>query len=155
MIGKGVRHINSLRQPELIKNCRYFNQLISDDLQLRTKYFETFFKRARGADLVFFDPDNGLGVKSIPKGRKKSSKYIYWDELEMSYKLGHSILIYQHFPRKERTSFINSLVQRFITLQGLPSVISYCTPYVAFLLLPQPRDKKYFLNKTLYISEKW
>ena len=155
VIERGVRHVNSLREPELIFNCRYFDQVISDDLYLRAKYFETFFKRAKGANLVFFDPDNGLGVKSVPKGKKRSSKYIYWDELETTYRSGHSILLYQHFPRKERTSFVHGLVQKFKTLKGLPCVISYCTPYVAFLLLPQPRNENYFLNKTRFISENW
>jgi len=155
VIEGGVRDVSRIRQPELVPNCRYYTQVIPDDLHSRAQYFEKFFKRAQGADLVFFDPDNGLEVNSIPRGKKQSSKYIYWDELETSYRLGHSILLYQHFPRRERTSFIRGLVRRFRTLDGIPCVVSYCTSHVAFLLLPQPHHEGIFARGSRVISRRW
>ena len=97
----------------------------------------------------------GLEVKSVPRGKKKSSKYIYWSEIEASYKSGHSILLYQHFPRKPRESFIRSLIQQFKALEGIRSVISYCTFHVAFLLIPQPHHEDMFIENTVQISQTW
>jgi hypothetical protein len=45
--------------------------------------------------LIFFNPENGLEVLSCRKGKKDSSKYVYWDEVSKSYGSGHSVLIHQ------------------------------------------------------------
>jgi hypothetical protein len=50
-------------------------------------------------DLVFFGPDNGLEVRSVPKDHPKSGKYIYWNELALFWKRGKSLLIYHHLNR--------------------------------------------------------
>ena len=44
------------------------------------------------ADLVFFDPDNGIEIASVKKGRKDSSKFVYLDEIGASYAAGKSAL---------------------------------------------------------------
>ncbi len=54
------------------------------------------------ADLIFLDPDNGLEVASQPRGRKDSSKYVFWDEVESLWKQGTSLLLFQHFARENR-----------------------------------------------------
>ncbi len=155
VLDKGIRHVNIIEQANVLRNCRFFDDVIQDDIHLRDQYFHKFFKFAAGADLVFFDPDNGLEVKSVPRGKRKSSKYIYWGEVEASYKSGHSILIYQHFPRKPRESFICGLVQQFKALEGIRSVISYCTFHVAFLLIPQPQHENMFIENTVQVSQNW
>jgi hypothetical protein len=155
VLGKGIRHVNIIEGANVLKNCRFFDEIIHDDACLRDQYFDKFSKFAEGADLVFFDPDNGLGVKSVPRGKKKSSKYIYWNEVEASYKSGHSILLYQHFPRKPREPFIRSLIQQFKALEGIRSVISYCTFHVAFLLIPQPHHENMFIENTNQVTRNW
>ena len=155
VIVRGTRSVNVIERAEVIRNCRFYSDIIKDDLSLRDHYFKKFFRYARGAELVFFDPDNGLGVKSVPRGKKKSSKYIYWNEVETSYKSGHSILLYQHFPRKPRDSFIRGLVQQFKSLEGIPSVFSFCTMHVTFLLIPQPCHEKMFTENILKVSQNW
>lgn len=155
VLGKGIRRIDIIEKANVLSNCRFYNEIIQDDARLRDQYFDRFFEFASGADLVFFDPDNGLGVKSVPRGKKKSSKYIYWGEVEQSYKSGYSILLYQHFPRKPRDSFIRGLIQQFKALDGIRSVISYCTLHVAFLLIPQPDHEDMFTQNTARLSEDW
>jgi hypothetical protein len=59
-----------------------------------------------GRDLVFFDPDNGIEVLSKPCGGRDSSKYVYWDELQETYRSGQSVLVYQIFP-PQRALFIH------------------------------------------------
>lgn len=155
VLDKGIRDVNTIERANVLKNCRFYDEIIQDDMRQRDQYFNRFFKFAEGADLVFFDPDNGLEVKSVPRGKKKSSKYIYWSEVEASYKSGHSILLYQHFPRKPRDSFIRGLIQQFKTVVGACNVISYCTFHVAFLLVPQPHHEDMFIENTLRISQNW
>lgn len=155
VLDKGVRHVNIIERAKVIQNCRFYDEVIQDDTHQRDQYFDKFSEFAEGAGLVFFDPDNGLEVKSVPRGKKKSSKYIYWSEIEASYKAGHSILLYQHFPRKPRESFIRGLIQQFKALEGVRSITSYCTVHVAFLLIPQPHHEDMFVKNTVQVSQTW
>jgi hypothetical protein len=50
-------------------------------------------------DLVFFDPDNGVEVASVPKQHPNAGKYIYWDELIPFWQRGHTLLVYHHLNR--------------------------------------------------------
>jgi len=38
--------------------------------------------KLENCDLIFFDPDNGLEVKSRQLGSKGSNKYLYLNEVE-------------------------------------------------------------------------
>lgn len=91
------------------------------------------------ADLVFFDPDNGLEV-SLPKGRKNSSKYLYLDEAAAFYEAGKSLLIYQHFPRVERKAFLTSCTERLRSVASGCAVWAFTTSHVVFLLLIHPES---------------
>ena len=152
---KGMRDVSIIERGDILPNCSFYREYVHDDDSLRYKFFEGFCDFARGTDLVFFDPDNGLEVKSVPRGKRGSSKYIYLDEIELSYRSGHSLLIYQHFPRKPREQFIRSLIRRFKTLDGIRSVFSYCTSHVAFLLIPQRDHEEMFAENSRRIKDNW
>jgi hypothetical protein len=51
------------------------------------------------AGVVFFDPDNGLETKSVPKSHPKAGKYIYWDDLLPFWTRGQSLIVYHHLNR--------------------------------------------------------
>ena len=155
VLEKGVRNVSHIEKDNILPKCRFYKEFIYDDIDSRARFFKKFLEFAQGTDLVFFDPDNGLEVKSVPRGRKRSSKYIYWSEVEVAYRSGHSILLYQHFPRKPRESFIRSLIHQFKALDGIRNVISYCTFHVAFLLIPQPHHEEMFIENTARVSESW
>jgi len=155
VLRKGVRDVNSIERANILHNCRFYNVLIRDDINLRDQYFKRFLKFAEDADLVFFDPDNGLEVKSVPRGRRASSKYVYWDEVRASYEAGHSLMIYQHFPRSSRELFLRNLLRKFKEFVRAPQVFSYCTFHVAFLVIPQPRHEEMFKKHNSIVSEVW
>jgi len=80
-------------------------------------------KKTAGVDIVFFDPDNGIEIPSKPIGRKGSSKFVAWNEIKGVWNSGCSILIYQHFNRKERMAFAECLISE---LRGsLPASLSH------------------------------
>ena len=98
VIKKNSRTIQLIQKHRFIPHARYLKGLVSDNMNHRQKYFERLSRIAQSSDLIFFDPDNSLEVKSKPKGKKDSFKYLYWDEVVKMCKLGYSLLIYQHFP---------------------------------------------------------
>ena len=123
------------RERNLIPSASYFEEYLSDDLQARTKYMESFMHLSSSAKLLFFDPDNGMEVASVRLGRKGSSKYLYWEELDAFSPRDASILIYQHFPRVERQRFIDQQANRFLSETEYSHVMSFRTANVVFFLL--------------------
>ena len=83
-------------------------------------------------DLVFFDPDNGI-ERSIPIGRRGSSKYIYWNEIVATFESGASILVYQHFPREKRESFTTKLLDELRCRTKSVYVHAWSASHVIFL----------------------
>jgi hypothetical protein len=71
-------------------------------------------------ELVFFDPDNGLEVASIPKLHPKAGKYIFWDELIPFWNRKNSLLIYHHLNRTTSAARqVEVLARRFaVELDG-------------------------------------
>ena len=155
VLKKGLRDVSTIERGDILPNCRFYKEHIHDDTGLRDKFFDKFFKFAQGVDLVFFDPDNGLEIRSIPIGRKNSSKYLYWSEVEASYSAGHSLLIYQHLPRRPRETFIHNIVSSFYAITGVHRVISYCTAHVVFFLVLQPYHEEFFIKRNAEIAHRW
>jgi hypothetical protein len=91
-------------------------------------------KAFKTCELTFFDPDNGLEVKSTAKGRKRSSKYAHLDEIADHYVAGRSILLYQHFPHVSRDDFIKATASRLRSNLAGSTIWSFKAPHVVFLL---------------------
>lgn len=155
VIDKGVRSVDALAGSGILLNCKFFADLLPDDLTLRESYFERFFRFARGSDLVFFDPDNGLGITAVKRGKRNSSKYVYPCEVERAWSDGHSVLFYQHFPRRPRDTFLRNLVGSLRHLPGLRSVYLFATSHVVFVLLPTAAHELRFRGAAEDIRRRW
>jgi hypothetical protein len=151
-----TRNVASIETSQILPGCRFPpRQELEDELQLRGRYFHEFTAFAKGADLVFFDPDNGLEINSVPKGHSGSSKYVCIDELRAVYDQGSSVLLYQHFCRKRRVPFIEDRVYAIGGATQAPCAWSFRTSHAVFLLFPRPELVDYFANRVKLISEKW
>jgi hypothetical protein len=71
-----IRSVDAIEGTDVLPNCRFYSPLVGDDVKARQHYFRELLKFAKGSQLVFFDPDNGLEVKSVPSGCKNSSKLL-------------------------------------------------------------------------------
>ena len=94
-----------------------------------------------GADVVFFDPDNGIEVPSSPVGRKGSSKYLTWQEIQEVWAAGCSLLIYQHFRHEPRETFAASVVSELRRRTAAPFTEAFRTAHVLFVLVAQARHE--------------
>ena len=149
---RGVRYV---RERNLISSASYFEEFLTDDQQQREQYMERFMNLSPNADLLFFDPDNGMEVASVPPGHKGSSKYLYWDEIRPILPESLSILVYQHFPRVERQGFIDQLADRFLMETGYSHVLSFRTTNVVFFLLVAQRYLSFLEGRASAIKTKW
>jgi hypothetical protein len=127
------RRLQTIEDSGAITGALYYNETLPDDAAGRATFMERCAAEFRNAELVFFDPDNGLEV-SLAKGRKNSSKYLYLDEAAAFYEAGKSLLIYQHFPRVERNAFLTSCTERLRGVAPRCAVWAFTTAHVVFLL---------------------
>src|SRR5690606_36676309 len=133
------RRLQTIEDSGAIPGAGYFNEMLPDDAAGRATYMERCATEFQDADLVFFDPDNGLEV-SLPKGRKNSSKYLYLAELAAFYEAGKSLVVYQHFPRVERKAFLPSCTERPLVVATVCTVWAFTTSHVVFSLLVHPES---------------
>ena len=155
VLRRGLRNVSEIENSTVLPSCSFFSKLVPDDRGARAVYHEGAIDSARGCELVFFDPDNGIEVQSKPCGRKDSSKYLYWCEIEDFWKAGHSLLIYQHFPHVERNPFIEAKARELICRTGALEVISFRTSHVVFLLVPHEERLDFFRGRSGVVEEVW
>jgi len=155
VLHRGVRNVSEIENSEILPSCSFFPEFVPDERKARANYHKSAIDSARGCDLVFFDQDNGIEVKSKPLGRKGSSKYLYWHEIELFWRAGHSLLIYQHFPRVPRESFVRSRAGQLIEKTGAAEVISFSTSHVLFLLVPQAERLEFFRQCSAEVAQRW
>ena len=150
-----TRNVLEAANSDKFPNTIFFNPILEDDAVQRKQYFSNMHRLFKDVDLIFFDPDNGLEIKSKSLGQKDSSKYLYWSEVVECYKSGHSILIYQHFIREERNKFIARMLGNIHTKTGSKNTIYFRTSNVVFFLICQDNHSQYFSNKSKTISDNW
>lgn len=152
---QGKRDVRYAKEMAIIPAARFYDKVLPDDCAGRSRYFESFWDMTEGCDLVFFDPDNGMEVKSKPYGRKGSSKYLYWHEYGEAFSRGFSILVYQHFRRVKRDRFMRQMAEEMGNRTGVGTVYSFRTAYVAFFLLPLESQVAVFERGISQVEGHW
>ncbi|MDX0440629.1 hypothetical protein GOD94_06090 [Sinorhizobium medicae] len=148
------RRLKTIEDSGAVASAVYHNDLLPDDASGRKAYMERCAIEFRDVELIFFDPDNGLEV-SLRKGRKTSSKYLYLDEVAAFYAMGKSLLIYQHFPRIERTAFVTSCVDRLMSVAPDARLWCFATSHVVFFLLVHPESLARVASAAMDACERW
>jgi hypothetical protein len=138
VICDGARDVNRIESSDLLGDAIFHRTMLTDDLGRREAFFAEALRLARGRPLIFFDPDNGLEVESVPAGRRDSCKYLYRADLAAAWEAGHSLVVYQHFPRVDRGRYLRELAAETTAALDARRLVAARTSHVAFLLLPQP-----------------
>ena len=115
---------------------------------------EALNRFARAA-LVFFDPDNGFHVSSVAVGAATSPKYVYRSEVLATYERGHSVLVYQHFPRENHSQFRARAMEELGRLCHRSDVWCYETVDVAFLLVVHASHRESIGDTAKNVIDGW
>lgn len=115
IIDNDCRNIGSIQQSEIFhSNTLYFSEIIPFETE-RFLWHESSLKYLETCDIIFYDPDNGLEVKSIGKLHPNAKKYIYYDEIREAFRKGKSLVIYQHSNRSANSEIqIETRIQQLI-----------------------------------------
>ncbi len=149
------RNVHWVEAERLIPSALFYTEELVDDAARRSEYFRQFLSAAEGCDLVFFDPDIGLEVPSTTFRSRGSSKYLYQEEVRGSFSSGHSLLVYQQFPRMKRDKFIKDQAGRLCEWTGVSRIISFRTAHVVFLLAPQPHHLEHIERQSHLVEARW
>ena len=155
VVKKSIRDVKALERDVLLSGCTFFSCIVPVQREAREEYFASFLRIAGDPKFVFFDPDNGTAVTSVPLGSQRSRKYVYQKELKRSFSRGHSLLIYQHFPRRPRLPFINEQTEKLRNLLDAKAVFTFHNSDVAFFLAAQSDHETYFSAAYEKIKDAW
>ncbi len=148
------RNIHEIEKKRLLPGCTFFSEPLQDGRQEREEYSRDFKSLAKASDLLFFDTDNGVEV-SIPVGRKYSSKYLYWNEIEELSSTGKSLLIFQYHRHVKYDDFLKELHSDFESKTGVTPFCYYRTSFATMILALQDKLTPDFSRINNVIREKW
>ena len=126
IVTSGNRSVRAVSGSELFPNATIFCDAATaattgsalsrvDRMKHRFDWLDIAFKITKQCELVFFDPDNGLEIASVPRHHPNAGKYIYWDELIPFWCRGQALLVYHHLNRtKPAPQQVNDLRSRFL-----------------------------------------
>jgi hypothetical protein len=89
----GDRCVAGVERAGFLDGCLFASNPIDGGGSGRERYFAELERLAGSDALVFFDPDTGLEVSSIPRHRRGAERYLYWDELLRFRDKGASVAI--------------------------------------------------------------
>jgi hypothetical protein len=155
--------LRSSRRPSLsmiegsgiLPRTSYYSPTVPDDIAGRRVWSAGLLESARNADLVFLDPDNGLEIPSKPMGRKDSSKYAAWAEVDALAAAGKSLVIYQHFTREPRAEFIRRIGALVQQHSGAAVIEAFRTPHVLFLVAGQRKHEQVLARALSLVERNW
>ena len=147
--------VELIEKTKLLPRTRFFSDLVPDKREPRYIWSDGLLDAAADMDLVFLDPDNGIEVPSRPIGRKDSSKYVAWNEIERLWKAGCSLLIYQHFPRVPREAFARRIAGEIKRRTAASVTYVFRTTRVLFILAGQSRHKKSLRDGVSCLRSRW
>jgi hypothetical protein len=116
ILSKGNRHVSEFRIQQVChESTVYYENVLEwpvsgnlqsikgreERLRIRTDWVNCGYEKTRDCQLVVFDPDNGLNVKT-KRHASKGPKYAFLDEVEPYYKRGQNLVIYQHVNRSRK-----------------------------------------------------
>lgn len=149
------RDVTLIESAQALPGAEFFSEVLIDQLSFRTEYFKRVREKFADCDLIFYDPDNGIERRSIAKGHRNSAKYVYWDEVVETFQAGHSVLVYQHFPREEHNTYVQRLVQEYQTRLNTSKVYWFRTPQVVYFLSVQERHAEFIASRVGLVSKQW
>lgn len=150
-----VRDISIIEADGVIPNATFFDEMVPDGRQQRTTWFQRSLDALSATDLLSFDPDNGIEIKSKPFGSRGSNKYVFWSEVKLAWERGVSVLLFQHFRREKRDVTIGRSVVRI--REELPDgdVTAIRTPHVLFLLVARLEHRSIAQAGVDLAQERW
>ena len=155
VVASGRRSTAEVEAAAVLEGATFIGDLLDDSRASRTSLFEALWGQTEGPSLVFFDPDIGLAGERIRKGNRRSAMYLFYDELADTYGRGHSLVLYQHFPREQRPAYLSRTFANLRAVCDAPTMFALWSARVAFIVIPQPESKQLLAEAARDFASRW
>ena len=155
VVDSGNRNTIEVETAGVLPGAKFVRDLLEDDKASRSRLFQGLKLETLTPSLVFFDPDIGLAGKSIRKGNRHSSMYLYHDELADAFESGHSLVVYQHFPPEQRLPYLSRTFEKIRASCNPSSMLALWSSRVAFLVILQDEAAPAFIDAAHGIATRW
>jgi hypothetical protein len=141
----GTRDVRQLEESGLVP-ARFHSSLLHDDVARRDAWFSDLTETAASSEVVFLDPDNGLEVPSCRRGARRSSKYVYWQEVQALCAARHSVIVYQHLARVKREVYARQRLEESRAFMGAIPAFVVSAVGVEYFVFPRPEHAERLRN---------
>ena len=140
------KNINMVENSGILQAAVFYHAILDTDsleVSMRTKARRKWHIKAlqalRDVDLVFADPDNGLGINQRA-GLKDSQRFILPDEVADYYSQGQDIFYYHHRDRKKSDSWMGqkTYMKRLLPDARLMAVAAHKWSMRAYIFVIHP-----------------
>jgi hypothetical protein len=139
IVGSGNRTVQAVEDDGMLQRATFFPRRLEDHSSSRHVYFRETRAGLAEPTVVFFDPDIGLASDLMRPGLVRSSMYVFDKELADAYKESHSLVIFHHWGRVARPSYLAGAFKRLRNATGADAAFAVWGPQrVAFFIVPQP-----------------
>jgi hypothetical protein len=118
LVKTGQRNVQEIENSNLVKVKHYYRQI--KDIKI---------DEING--ILFFDPDNGIEVKS---SKRNDNRYIYYDDIRR-FITKVDVLVYQQFPRVVRQQYIEKLTSDISREVKCSTITHFPESLVDFILI--------------------
>ena len=157
MRDRDERDVRVIERSGLLPNTRFHSPIITDDANRRHDYFNDFFRKAEGRELVCFDPDTGIqGMTTAKPGKPESSKYLMRDEAKRAFSRGHSLLLFVHNSLVENEEgFMDRASRNLAVIEDATYLFIFRHRNAGFLLVPQNEKIDGYARIVKKVAEDW
>jgi len=149
------RKVRRAEDARLVPGATFYSDFVPDEASGRVGFFAGALERLAQCQLFFLDPDNGIEVPSVPFGARHSSKYVYWRELAAAYAEGHSLIVYQHYPRLQRSTFHTLIAGEVGRRFSRASLHALKASSVVYFLIERPEHTRDFRKALETVKANW
>ena len=115
LVNNNQRNINAVEKSKILGiNTQFHNEVLDlstlpsssgkvgrqQRTEKRKKWLSDCVSKTDGADIVFFDPDNGIEGSNPKPLSNKGAKFLYWSDLDWFTQKNQSLVIYNHASRQ-------------------------------------------------------
>jgi len=152
-IVNGERNIENVQKLPCFSNNENFefhSDYLETDYNKREEYFKTVIEKAETAQIIFFDPDNGIAPQ---EKIKNSEKFLFWSDIIKFWSKGKNILVFQYFPWFcNREKYTNDKIDYFADKLNLSkdNIMTFNAKNVVYLFITHDKN-----NKRNDLNKKW
>lgn len=134
----------------------HFAKKPDDRISQREAWFRKSLSQLDQTDIIFLDPDNGIHLEPSMKRRLKAVKYVFPDEMEAYYRLGKSLVVYNHRDRQPREKYEKKILvnRKFVKSPSDVRVLRFIRVSVRDHIFVIQKRHRAIINRTIALLTK-